>query len=348
MRRTEMITIRVNGAAGLAAVKRPEKNSWIDVKDATREDIELLEREHGINAEHLADIMDIDEQARIEKEDEYTLVIVRVPARDGRLEAPYHTLPIGVLLFRDRIITVCQADCDVLEELRNGKVRGLDIRNKSAFVLHILGRAAIVFLRYLKDINRSTAAVEHELQRSVRNHELTQLLAFEKSLVFFTTSLRTNGILLEKLKVSRSMRIKEDEEDLLEDVETDIRQAIEMSSIYSDILSGMMDAYASVISNNQNLQIKRLTTISIVFMPLNVLAGVGGMSEFSAFTTGIPWWIAYSFFGLGLVVVGVLTASLLKVFGLVSNKRLRSSRPRRAAAIAVPATALVTAGARAK
>jgi magnesium transporter len=342
-----MITIRVNGAAGLATAKRPEKNSWIDVKDAKTEEIELLVREYGIKEEHLADIMDIDEQARIEKEDEYTLVVVRAPARDAGPEALYHTLPIGVFLFPDRIVTVCQADCEVLEELRNGRAKGLEIRNKSAFILHLLGRAAIVFLRYLKDINRSTAAVENELHRSVRNHELTQLLAFEKSLVYFTTSLRTNGILLEQLKVSRSMRFKEDEADLLEDVETDIRQAIEMSSIYSDILSGMMDAYASVISNNQNLQIKRLTTLSIIFMPLNVLAGMGGMSEFSSFTRGIPWWVAYAFFGLGLVVVGLMTAGILKVSGLVSNKRLRSSHPRISrgkAAIAVPAAALLAAG----
>jgi magnesium transporter len=273
-----MTVIRTKSPTGFVTTTQPENYSWIDIRNASPEELAMLEREYRVNPEHLADIMDLDEQARIEKEDEYTLLIVRLPVYDARLELPYYTVPCGLLLFSDRIVTVCQTDCEVLGELCSGRVKGLDPANKSAFVLYILGRAAIVYLRYLKDINRRTAAIERELQRSVKNHELTLLLALEKSLVFFTTSLKSNEILLEKLQLTRSMRFKEDETDLLEDVLTDNKQAIEMANIYSDILSGMMDAFASVISNNLNMQMKRLTAISIVLMIPTLVVSMFGMN----------------------------------------------------------------------
>lgn len=261
-----MIKVRVMGPNGLQPAERGEKNSWIDVIDPSSEELALLEKWYKVKNEHLVDVLDIDEQSRIEKEDDYTLLVVRLPVFDARYELPYFTVPCGVFLFSDRIITICQTDCDALAELRSGKAKGLELRNKSAFVLHLLGRSAIVFLRYLKEINRRTAVIERELQRSVKNHELTQLLSSEKSLVFFTTSLKSNEILLEKLQATRSIRFKEDEAELIEDVVTDNKQAIEMANIYSDILSGMMDAFASVISNNLNIQMKRLTIFSVMLM----------------------------------------------------------------------------------
>ncbi len=224
------------------------------------------------------DIMDVDELARVEKEDDYTMFIVRVPIYDPQFAVTHFTVPVGVILFTDRIVTVCQADCDVLSDLAANRIKDLSIQNKSAFLLHIFGRAAVVYLRFLKDINKRTAAIELELQRSVKNHELTRLLAFEKSLVFFTTSLKSNEIVLEKLQLTKALRLKEDEMELLEDVLTDNKQAIEMANIYSDILSGMMDAFASVISNNLNMQMKRLTIISIVLMIPTLIVSMFGMN----------------------------------------------------------------------
>jgi len=273
-----MISIRNNEGSRLVEVHEASKYSWIDARRPSREELDSLERDYRINPEHIQDIMDSDEQARIEKEDEYTLLIVRLPVFDARSEISYYTLPCGILLFPDRVLTICQADCEPLQELSRGKERGLDLRNKSAFVLHLLGRAAIVYLRYLKEINRRNSAIEADLQRSVKNYELTQLLSMEKSLVFFTTSLKSNEILLEKLQSSKAMRFKEDEAELLEDVLTDNKQAIEMANIYSDILSGMMDAFASVISNNLNIQMKRLTIISIVLMIPTLVVSIFGMN----------------------------------------------------------------------
>ncbi|MDP3177052.1 MAG: magnesium transporter CorA family protein, partial [Spirochaetaceae bacterium] len=230
-----------------------------------------------------------------------------------------------------KIITVCMADCETLEDLRSGRARGLDIKNKSAFVLHLVGRAAIAYLRYLKEINRSTASIERELQRSVRNHELTQLLAFEKSLVFFTTSLKSNEILLEKLQTSKAMHFKEDETELLEDVVTDNRQAIEMANIYSDILSGMMDAFASVISNNLNVQMKRLTSISVILMLSTLVVSAFSMNVDSPFT-GKSWafWAIAGIAGSTSLIGGLL----------IRDRRRRKPRPLTASA----AAGLVQAG----
>ncbi len=324
-----MTTIRKNDGARLVALEKAEKNCWIDVCDPTREELARFEAEYRINPEHLQDILDVDEQARIEKEDEYTLLIVRLPVYDARFEVTFYTVPCGIFLFADRVVTICQTDCEALEEFRSGKARGLDVRNKSAFVLHLFGRAAIVYLRYLKDINRRTAVIERELQRSVKNHELTQLLAFEKSLVFFTTSLKSNEIVLEKLQATKTIRFKEDETELLEDVLTDNKQAIEMANIYSDILSGMMDAFASVISNNLNMQMKRLTIISIALMIPTLIVSMFGMNVKVPFESHPE-----AFF----IIAGLCAAA--GVFGAVL---LRDRRPRRPAKLAGPAAVSVVA-----
>ncbi|HSV56155.1 MAG TPA: magnesium transporter CorA family protein, partial [Magnetospirillaceae bacterium] len=240
--------------------------TWVDVRWASREDLATLEIGHGILAEHLQDIVDADEQARLEKEDAYTLFIVRLPVHDCRYEPVFFTAPVGLVLFPDRVMTVCWADSEVLDDLSNNRVRGFSLSNRNALVLHLLGRAAAVYLRHLKVLNRLTSSIERELQKSVRNTELVQLLTIEKSLVYFATSLKSNELLIEKLSRSRLLRFSEEETEFLEDVEIDNRQAITMANIHSDIMAGMMDAFASVISNNLNIVMKLLTVISVVLM----------------------------------------------------------------------------------
>jgi magnesium transporter len=273
-----MILIRTQGEKGLIQCDQVEKDSWIDARNVSKEDLLRLEKEFGIQPELLSDIMDIDEQARIEKEDEYTALIVRLPVFDDSFEVSFFTVPVGIILFPDKIITICQRSSDVLDDLTGHRVRDLSIRNKSAFVLHLMGRAALSYLRALKELNKKTAIIERELQKSVRNFELVQLLTIQKSLVFFTTSIKTNELLLEKLQKSPLIHFGEDEQELLEDVLTDNKQAIEMANIYSSILTGTMDAFASVISNNLNIVMRRLTIVSIVLMIPSMISGFFGMN----------------------------------------------------------------------
>lgn len=251
---------------------------WVDARNVTREDIRILESEYHIAPEIIMDILDQDELSRIEREDDFTLIIVRLPIFLAANEVSYFTIPVGILLFPDRIITICWADCEVLHDVTNNRVRGIGLSDLPAFVLRLLSRADLMYLRYLKEINRRSNTIELELQKSVRNLELIQLLNLEKSLVYFTTSLKSNQLLFEKLMKTRLIQLDEEDRDWLEDVATDNKQAIEMSEIYSNILSGMMDAFASVISNNLSIVMKRLTVISLVLMLPTLITSFYGMN----------------------------------------------------------------------
>jgi magnesium transporter len=275
---TQMITIRSQDRNGLVEIDRVSKDCWIDARNVTQEDMRRLEHEFGIAGELLMDIMDADEQARIEKEDTYTALIVRLPVHDDACEVSFFTLPLGIILFSDKVVTICQRSSDALEDIANNRIRGFSVKNKSSLVLNLLGRAAFTFLKALKDLNKRTNSIQEALQKSIRNKELIQLLSIQKSLVYFTTSITTNELLLEKLQKSPLIHFKEDEQDLLEDVLTENKQAIEMANIYSSILTGTMDAFASVISNNLNIVMKRLTIVSIVLMIPTLIYSFYGMN----------------------------------------------------------------------
>jgi magnesium transporter len=303
-----MIVIRTQGEYGMTETDTVTKGCWIDARDLTKADLKRLQHEFGIAGELLTDIMDADEQARIEKEDDYTALIVRLPVYDESSEVSFFTLPLGIILFSDKIVTICQRSSDALDDLLKNRIRGFNIRNKSAFVLNLLGRAAFTFLKALKELNKRTNSIERELQRSIKNNELIQLLSLQKSLVYFTTSIKTNELLLEKLQKSPIFRFKEDEKDLLEDVVTENKQAIEMANIYSSILTGTMDAFASVISNNLNIVMKRLTIVSIVLMIPTLIYSFYGMNVDLPFQEHVL--TGWSILGISLLI-SVLGAILL-------------------------------------
>jgi magnesium transporter len=273
-----MITIRTHDGKNFSETPHFKQGCWIDARNVTRDDLTRLEQDFGVEAELLTDIMDADEQSRIEYEDEYTALIVRLPVYDGSYEISYFTVPLGIVIFPDKIITVCQRTSEALDDIAYNRIRGLMFRNTSTFVLNMLGRAAFAFLKSLKELNKSANIIERQLQKSIRNNELIQLLSIQKSLVFFTTSIKTNELLLEKLKKGPLIRGNEEEEELLEDVMTENVQALEMANIYSSILTGTMDAFASVISNNMNIVMKRLAIINIVLMIPTLIYSFYGMN----------------------------------------------------------------------
>ena len=294
----------------------PKQNyTWIDARNIDRDDIAVLTDEYMIPAEVLADIMDQDEQARIEKEDDYTVIICRLPSDEEDEDNPLVRTcsPLGIVLFSDKVVTITKEDSVVIDDLARRRVRSCPVDTKEGLVISILGRSALVYIRLLKYINRQKDLVEEQLQKSIMNYELIQLLQIQKSLVYFTTSLAGNEILLEKLQKTPFFKLNsEDEEEFLEDAITDNKQAIQMANIYSDILTGTMDAFASVIGNNMNIIMKRLTVISLSLMFPTFITGFFGMNIHIPGIDGKWAWLV-------LTIVCILVSVLGSY--LISDKR---------------------------
>jgi len=287
----------------------PNLNTWIDARSVTRDDIRVLEEEYHVLQEHILDILDPDELSRIEKDDDYTLTIARIPVFVPSDDISYFTAPLGMIVYSNMIITICWTDCEVLKDIATNRMKGLNLADFPAFIVKILSRADMMFLRYLKEINRRSTTIQNELQQSVKNNELIQLLNLEKSLEFFTTSLKSNQLLLEKLMKTKLLTFDEDDKDWLEDVEIDNRQAIEMTDTYSNILAGMVDAFASVISNNLNIVMKKLTTISLILMIPTFITSFFGMNVPLPFATN--GWVGIICISIICLITALVAAKFL-------------------------------------
>jgi magnesium transporter len=301
-----MITIYRSTSGGLKVIEEYESGCWVNVVNPTNLEIEELLSQFGFPADFLTDPLDVDERARTEKEDASTLILLRVPRRDIDSDIPFVTLPIGIILTHDLIITISLTDADVIQDFINDRVRGFSTDKRNRFVLLLFMRTALLFLNYLKEINRMTNAVQQKLHRALKNEELIKLLNLEKSLVFFITSLRSNALMMEKCYNSECMKLIPEEKDLFDEVIIENRQAIEMANIYSDILSGMMDAFASVISNNLNMVMKLLTTVTILIMLPTLVVSFYGMNVDLPYQT-----VPHAF----LIPIGI--SALLSLCGIV-------------------------------
>ena len=216
----------------------------------------------------------------------------------------YYTLPMGIIITGKSIITICQKETALIDEFENGTIKNVQTNLKTRFLLTILLRVAIRFLLYLKQIDKLSHSVEQHLHKSMKNKELIQLLTLEKSLVYFSTSLKSNEVTLEKILRGRYIKLYEEDQDLLEDVLIEIKQAIEMSNIYSNILSGTMDAFASIISNNLNIVMKVLTSITIVMSVPTMVSSFYGMN-----VSGLPmpvFWVPLALSILGMAIVAII------------------------------------------
>ncbi len=275
-----MITIYKTGPKnGLETINTFESGAWVHVVSPSQAEIEDLVFRFSIPPDFFTDPLDVDERARIEREEGNTLIVLRTPRREAtEADIPFTTLPIGIILTQGLVITVTLTEVDVVQEFLNGKVRNFSTLNRTRFVILLFLRTSLMFLRYLKDINRTTAAIENDLHKALRNEQLIRLLNMEKSLVFFITSLRSNALMLEKFNTSGCMKMDDDDRDIFEEVVIENKQAIEMANIYTSILTGTMDAFASIISNNLNVIIKLLTTVTIILMIPTLVASIYGMN----------------------------------------------------------------------
>jgi len=309
---------------GFLPIKEWEKNCWINVEIPTLDEKNYLINDVGIPEAFYNDIEDVDERPRIETERDWFLVVIRVPFNNSENAVPYTTLPLGIIFNDSKIITICFHKTDMISDfIAYSNRKKIKVSNNFDLVFKLLLSSSVWFLKYLKQINWHIKEAEKQLENSIRNEELQILLKIEKCLVYFTTSLKGNDILIHKLKNLKSFKEYYNYE-LIEDVEIEIKQALETTYIYSDILSGMMDAYASVISNNLNVIMKQLTSISIILMIPTLVASLYGMNVPNSFENN-KWgfWIviAISFFFSGF---GVLFFMKRQWFDVKPANRLKS------------------------
>ncbi|MBP0724130.1 magnesium transporter CorA family protein [Bacillus sp. RG28] len=264
----------------LSQIDSIEKGCWINAINPTEQEIQFLIKKLDLDVDFIKDPLDDEERSRIEVEGEHTLIIVDIPivTHDDTGHSMFDTIPIGMIISPSTFVTICLSENPIFERFIYQKVKGFFTYKKTRFALQILHTTSTYYLRYLKQINRKTNEIEAELHQSTRNQELFTMLNLEKSLVYFTTSLKSNKIVMQKILKGNVVKMYEDDEDLLEDVIIENKQAIEMAEVYGNILSGMMNTFASVISNNLNIVMKFLTSITIVLSIPTMVASFYGMN----------------------------------------------------------------------
>jgi magnesium transporter len=274
-----MIRIYADSDGNMAQVQDIADGCWIRVVDPTAEEIAMLQQRLGLPQNFIADALDIHERSRYDVEDGYTMVVLRVPVYEGEdVPVQYTTLPLGIILTRSHVLTVCSRDSAILQPIADGKVRNICVADRDKFLLQIAYQSSRQYLKFLELINMRTNEIEEELHESLKNEELVKLLNLEKSLVFFTTSLKANEAVLERMQKGDIIKLSPKEAALLDDAVVETKQAIDMANIYSNILGGLMDAFASIISNNLNIVMKFLTAVTIILMAPTLLASIYGMN----------------------------------------------------------------------
>lgn len=261
-------------------IKEFRPGSWINLVNPTAEEIKTVCSNLNIEDEFIKYPLDYEEQARIDIEDDMTLFVIDVPIiEDNKEGKSYETMPLGLIVVRDEFfISVSLKKNRIIDAFEKGRVKGMFTYKKTRFLLQILYLNASYYLNDLKKINKEAENTVKTLQKSMKNKELLQLLNLENSLVYITTSLKANELVMEKTARGKVLKSYEEDDDILEDAIIENRQAIEMGKIYSDILSGTMDASASIISNNLNVVMKLLTSITIVLSIPTLIASIWGMN----------------------------------------------------------------------
>lgn len=292
-----------------------EKGCWVHLQNPTKEEIDGLNTRFALDPTYLVAALDEEESARIEHDGDQTLIIVDIPYVESEGSGYiYSTIPMGIVLVDEIIITVCTRETPIIADFTEERVRNFWTFKRTRFILQLLYRNASRFLAYLKQIDKASMHVQDQLEKSSRNQELLQMMKLEKSLVFFSTSLKGNELVMEKLLRQESImkRFPEDT-DLLEDVIIENKQAIEMCAIYRDIMSGTMDAFASIISNNLNITMKVLTSLTVVMAVPTIISSLWGMNVAVPFSqSSAGFWI----------VMGISVICALFAFIFMYKKRM--------------------------
>ncbi|RMF28014.1 MAG: magnesium transporter CorA family protein [Bacteroidetes bacterium] len=308
-----MITYYTKEEGRLVELQEPEVSCWINITPPfSIEELEEVAQQFDVPLDFLTDSLDIDERSRYEREEDVRLIVLNTPLANSMeedIDAFFITVPIGIILTIEHIITISAYENPVLQLFLDGKVKNFDPADDSLFVLQIMEQTVYRFMNALKELNHRRNLIEKELYSSSRNEELKQLLSIEKSLVLLVNSLSANELLKMKMKRTDFLSISDDEDktDLFEDIIIDNSQALEMANVYANILNGTMDAYGSIISNNLNITMGRLTLITIVLMVPTLVASFYGMNVQLPFSEseGSFW---------GILVVSLLLSMLVSLY----------------------------------
>ena len=284
----------------------------------SEEERAVLTGEYGIDQHDLASALDPDELGRIEARGDMVVAILKRPRNfTGEDQLLFTVTSLGLFFTKRRLVIVASDDLGLFEDRAIRKVG--DIRDA---ILKILYGTIAHFLGHLKVINMLSETLEGRISASMENRYLLDMFTLEKSLVYFVNGIDSNQAVLEKMRgAGTKLGFTEEQLETLDEILIENRQCSKQAEIYSNILTGLMDARFSIVNNNLSVIMKRLTVISIVFMPMNLLAGIGGMSEFTSWTTGMPRWLSYGLFVLGLVPLGFLTSWVLDRAGREHSRR---------------------------
>lgn len=300
-----MVQIYKSIGAELKPLDDVVSGCWINLCDPSPNEINDLVQKFGIPQDFLTAPLDIDELPRTEKEDSFTFILIRIPFFRGKDDpVPYSTVPLGIVFNNELLVTVCSVETELLREMATSTgSKGLSTAKRHRFVLRLFLRVANRYLQYLRVINKAVEQLEDRLVDSQRNEEVLQLLKYEKSLTYFMTALKGNDILMSRLQRTHIFEEYPEDEELLEDVIIEMHQAIEMTTIASGILSQMMDAFASIISNNLNVVMKFLAGVTIILSFPTMVASFYGMNVALPFQEAVfAFWLTI---GIALTMVVV-------------------------------------------
>ncbi len=264
-------------------LEKLEKDCWVSLTAPTPEELEQVANLTGVEMDALRAALDEEERARIELEDNYHLILVDSPEIETEMvddieRKRYITMPLAIITAKDIVVTVTLRETPILQYFKTGRIRDFFTYKKTRFILQVFYRVATVYLQYLRVISRESDRLEDKLKESQRNLEIMEMHELEKALVYFTTAIRSNETVYEKLLKTEKVKRYPEDEDLLEDVIIENRQALEMANIYSGIVNSTMDTFSSVISNNLNSVMKALATVTIVMSIPTMIASFYGMN----------------------------------------------------------------------
>ncbi len=316
----EIFKSQESGHLEKLTLKTLEKGAWINIIDPTPYELKEVSAACDVEPDFLRAALDDEERSHIDVEDESIMILTNVPVvYEEENYDTYDTLPLSVILTKKYIITVCLEETPVIASFNERTARLFHTYKKTQFLFEILFRTATFFLRYLRQINKTSEEIEDQLRQSMRNSDILRLMELQKGLTYFNASLRANDAVLEKLlriRTSRSLEnileIYEEDEDLLEDVIIENKQAREMVEMYSKILSQMADIFSSIISNNQNMVMKFLAAVTIVIAVPTVIASFFGMN--------VPVPFEGNSYGFPLVIFIATVASSLAVLYFWKNR----------------------------